>query len=192
MFQMHAGINVLAPPYDFTLETWNGSNKPSLQKSIASGVFGVVGTANAGSNFSGVAGIALFVIPSAPAKALSIRPYFLYDYNFSCHSTGTPTAHSHGALGADVSGRIGTSAKPFPGKALHLWSGSSDAWRDETGNDADAFRNPFSELIVSGCDYYTLQYTCHADGDSGSGLFGYSIAYVRLHCRVPFIVVEEF
>lgn len=122
------------------------------------------------------------------------RPYFLYDYSFSCESIGPPTAHTHGALGADVTGHVGTASKPFPGKSMHLWTGSSDAWRDESGADADAFRNPFCELVVSGSEYYTLQYTCHADGDSGSSFIGgwYSVAYVRLHCRVPFIVVEEW
>ena len=129
---------------------------------------------------------------SDPARTLSIRPYYQYDYTWSCESHGPPTAHSYGQVNAEVSGHSGSSSHDFPGKSETLWSGSSDYWDDGSGAESDVFRIPDSELIVSGSEYYTVSYVCQASGDSNKNGFGWSASYIRLHCRVPFIVVEDF
>lgn len=191
-FQMHPGLNVIGPPYDFTVTVALGSQRPAAMASSASGRFSLVGTAGSGRSFHGSASVCLFIVPSHPSKTLSIRPYFEYQYSFSCESHGPPTAHSHGSISAEVSGHLAHVPKGFPGKAQWLWTGSSDAWDDQAGSDANTWRNPDCELRVSGFEYYTVNYSCQADGDSNKNLFGWSISYVTLNCRVPFIVIEEF
>ena len=192
VFHVGPGLNIIGPPYDIGLVVALGSNAPSVQTSVASGVFGVVATASSGRNTYGSAGLALFIVPSDPARTLSIRPYYQYDYTWSCESHGPPTAHSYGQVSADVSGHSGSSSHDFPGNSETLWSGSSDYWDDGSGAESDMFRIPDSELIVSGSEYYTVSYVCQASGDSNKNGFGWSVSYIRLHCRVPFIVVEEF
>jgi hypothetical protein len=193
VFHVGPGLNVLGPPYDFGLNVALGSNQPSVQVSINSGSFGVVATAVAGKNTYGSAGVSLFIVPSDPNRALSIRPYFEWNYIYSCESHGPPTAHSYGTVSAEVTGHRGSGSTDFPGKSLMLWTTGSDIWDDTHGDDSDVFRNPDSELIVSGHDYYTVSYVCQTSADSGKASFGwYSEAYVQFHCRVPFIVVQEF
>ncbi len=193
IFQVKPGINVLAPPYDVGLDVAQGSNTPSVQVSTSSGRFGVVATAIAGKETFGSAGVALFIVPSDPARTLSIRPYFEWRYIYSCDSYGPPTAHSYGIVNAEATGHRGDALTGFPGKSQSLWSTGSDAWHDTHGDDSDVFRNPDSELVVSGHDYYTVSYVCQTGADSGRTGFGsYSSAYVQFHCRVPFIFVEEF
>jgi hypothetical protein len=62
-----------------------------------------------------------------------------------------------------------------------------------SGADSDVFRNPDSELIVSGQEYYVVTYSCRAGADSAKVRIGWwSAAFVKLHCRVPFVVIREF
>lgn len=193
IFPTKPGLNILAPPYDFGLNVALGSNRPSVQISSNDGTFGVVATALAGKNTFGSAGVGLFIVPSDPKRTLSIRPYFQWRYIYSCESHGPPTAHSYGLVSAEVSGHRGGQTTGFPGKSQSLWSTGSDVWDDTHGDDSDVFRNPESELIVSGQEFYTVSYVCQTAADSGKAGFGwYSAAYVQLHCRVPFIVVEEY
>jgi hypothetical protein len=128
-----------------------------LPASLGSGTFSVVASASSGTDTFGSAGIGLFIVPSAPARTLAIRPYFQYEYSYSCESHGPPTAHSIATLSANVSGRTPSGAsRPFPSRDRHLWSASSDAWDDARGWGADVFAASDAELIVSGFDFYTL------------------------------------
>jgi hypothetical protein len=188
IFNVRPGLNVLGPPYDFGLNVGLGSNKPAVMVDTSSGSFGVSASASSGDNTYGSAGVALFIVPSDPARTLSIRPYFQWEYTYSCESHGPPTAHAVGDVSAEVSG----AAKDFPGKHMHLWSGSSDAWNDGSGDDGGVFGIPDSELVVSGQTYYIVSYVCQTSGDSHKNVFGWSASFMQLHCRVPFLVVEEF
>jgi len=47
VFHVGPGLNIIGPPYDIGLVVALGSNAPSVQTSVASGVFGVVATATA-------------------------------------------------------------------------------------------------------------------------------------------------
>ena len=188
IFNVTPGLNVLGSPYDFGLNMALGSNKPAVMVDTASGSFGVSASASGGNNTWGAAGVALFVVPSDPARTLSIRPYFQWQYTYSCESHGPPTAHSVGDVSAEVSG----AAKDFPGKHMHLWSGSSDAWNDGSGDDGGVFGIPDSELVVSSQPYYVVSYVCQTSGDSNKNFLGWSASFMQLHCRVPFLVVEEF
>lgn len=192
VFPVKPGINVLIPPYDFIQTVALGSQEPAALAFSGTGTFIVNGAASAGTGFSGAAGVFLFVVPSDPGRTLSIRPYFQYEYTWSCASHGAPTAHCHGSLFVDAAGITGGTPSAFPTKSVQLFSGSSDAWNDGSGDDGGTFRIPDSEQIVSGADYYTVEFSCGADGDSGSNIFGWSETYVTLDCRVPFLVVEEF
>jgi hypothetical protein len=128
-----------------------------LPASLGSGTFSVVASASSGTDTFGSAGIGLFIVPSAPARTLAIRPYLQYEYSYSCESHGPPTAHSIATLSANVSGRTPSGAsRPFPSRDRHLWSASSDAWDDARGWGADVFAASDAELIVSGFDFYTL------------------------------------
>jgi hypothetical protein len=64
-------------------------------------------------------------------------------------------------------------------------------WRTTRPSD-HLFRIPDSELVVSGNEWYTVSYVCQASADAHKSGFGYSVSYVQLHCRVPFLVVGEF
>ena len=193
VFPVKPGLNILGPPYDLGLNVGLGSNRPSVQVSVATGRFGVVATAVAGKETFGSAGVVLFIVPSAPHRTLSIRPYFEWSYIFTCESFGPPTAHSYGLVAAEVTGHRSGGPTGYPGKRLDLWSTGSDLWDDTHGEDSNVFRNPDSELVVSGHDYYTVSFVCQTGADSGKASFGwYSASYVQFHCRVPFLVVEEF
>lgn len=193
VFSVKPGLNILGPPYDLGLNVGLGSNRPSVQVSVATGRFGVVATAVAGKETFGSAGVVLFLVPSAPLRTLSIRPYFEWSYTYTCESFGPPTAHSYGVVAAEVTGHRSGGSTGYPGKRQHLWSAGSDLWDDAHGNESDVFRNPDCELVVSGHDYYTVSFVCQTGADSGKAGFGwYSASYVQFHCRVPFLVVEEF
>jgi hypothetical protein len=74
-----------------------------------------------------------------------------------------------------------------------LWNAGSDMWDDVSGGDSDVFRVSDSELFVSGFDFYTVVYSCRAGADSAKVRIGWwSAAFVKLHCRVPFVVIREF
>jgi hypothetical protein len=198
-FDLHPGLNVLGPPYDFTLRVKEGSQKPSLQTSTADGTFGVVATAMAGPNSystndtAGAAGVGLVIVPSDPNRTLTIRPYFQRSYDYACESHGSPTAHCHGAVSAAITGHRGSERFEFPLKDRMLFAAGSDLWDDAHGADSDVFRNPDAEHIVSGFNFYTLLYSCRVGGDSAKVRIGWwSAAFIRLHCRVPFIAVREF
>jgi hypothetical protein len=80
-----------------------------------------------------------------------------------------------------------------PDKDCMLWTAGSDLWDDANGADSDVFRNPDSELIVSGHEYYVVTYSCRAGADSAKVRIGWwSAAFVKLHCGVPFVVLREF
>jgi hypothetical protein len=195
IFQTKPGLNILGPPYDFGLHVALGGNPPAVMNVLKTGQFSVVATATAGQGTYGAAGVGLFIVPSQPSRTLAIRPYFEWQYIYSCESHGPPTAHSTGVVSANVSGRRPDGeSKPFPGKGATLWTASSDAWDDDHGSDANVFLNPDSELIVSGFDFYTVSYACQANGNAANPTASgwWASAYVRLHCRVPFIFVEEF
>jgi len=156
------------------------------------GNFGVSVTASGGSNSYAAAGVSLFVVPSDPTRTLSIRPYFHYDYAWTCHSVGTPTSYSAGSVSAEISGHHASGSTNVPGRSKQLWVGGSNLWSDNHGSHGDVYRVEDCTLVVSGSEYYVLSYVCQASTNSGKNLFGWSAAYVRLHCRVPFIVVEQF
>jgi len=198
-FSLHPGLNVLVPPYDANVSVKLGSNKPYVQASAATGEFGVVATAMAGpTSYSttdtfGAGGVALVIVPSDANRTLFIRPYFQWSYSFSCESHGSPTAHSHGAVSVAITGHRDGERAEFPDKDCMLWTAGSDLWDDASGADSDVFRNPDSELIVSGHEYYVVTYSCRAGADSAKVRIGWwSAAFVKLHCRVPFVVIREF
>jgi hypothetical protein len=191
VFKVKRGLNIIGPPYDFALDVTQGTNRPAVINNVATGNFAVVASATAGSHSFGGAGVALFIVPSDPARVLAIRPYFEWKFAWDCESHGSPTAHSIGAISADVTGNTGGATKSFPGKSAELWRGSSDAWDDDSGNDSGTFLVPDSELIASGSAYYTVNFVCQAGADSHGNLFGWSAAFLQLHCRVPFIMIEE-
>jgi hypothetical protein len=193
IFQMKPGLNIIGPPYDFGLHVALGSNQPAIINSIASGSFSVVATAPAGKNTFGSAGVALFIVPSNPGKTLSIRPYYTWFYIYTCESHGPPTAHSSGVISASVSGRKNDgSSMGLPGKSAQLWSAGSDIWDDAHGEDSNVFGIPEGELIVSGFDFYTVSYVCQVSADANKSSPWWAVSYAQLHCKVPFIVVEEF
>lgn len=193
IFQMKPGINLIGPPYDFGLNVALGTNRPMIHNGLGSGVFSISATALPGGNTFGAAGVGLFIVPSKPAKTLSIRPYYTWFYKYTCESDGPPTAHSTGVISASVSGRMknGTSSG-FPGKSKQLWSAGSDLWDDAHGEDTEVFRLPESELVVSGFDFYTVSYSCQVSADANESDLFSAVSYNQLGCRVPFIVVEEF
>ena len=135
-FDLHPGLNVLGPPYDFTLRVKEGSQKPSVQTSTADGTFGVVATAMAGPNSystndtAGAAGVGLVIVPSDPNRTLTIRPYFQWSYDYACESHGSPTAHCHGAVSAAITGHRGSERFEFPLKDRMLFAAGSDLWDD--------------------------------------------------------------
>jgi hypothetical protein len=191
-FPVRPGVNILSPPYDFTLRVALGSNMPGIMTSLNSGNFGVSVSAGSGSNSYAAAGVCLFVIPSDPTRTLSIRPCFQYDYSWSCKSVGTPSSYSAGSISAEISGHGPTGTWNYPGRSKQLWTGGSNLWSDNKGRQADIYRVEDCTLTVSGSEYYVLSYVCQGSTNSGKNLFGWSAAYVVLHCRVPFIVIEQF
>ena len=193
IFHVKPGLNILGPPYDFALSAATGSNKPAIMNDVSSGRFAVVGSAISGRGTFGSAGMSLFIVPSHPSRTLAIRPYFEWQYIYSCESDGPPTSHSHGVISASASGHRGSSTLPFPDRSQPLWSASSDAWDDDHGNDSGVFVGLDSQLLVSGADFYTVSFVCQAAADSADGNFGwFSQAFFQLHCRVPYLFVEEF
>jgi hypothetical protein len=186
------GLNIVGPPYDFGLNVELGTNAPSIQNDAATGRFGVVANCHGDANSFGTAGNAVFVVPSAPGRTLAIRPYFEWSYIFSCDSHGVPTAHAQGSITADLSGHTGSATRGFPGHKAQLFTGSSDAWHDDSGDDSGVMTGLDLQMIGSGSEFYLVSFSCQASVDSHENWFGWSAAQVQLHCRVPFFVIEEF
>lgn len=198
-FDLHPGMNVLGPPYDFTLKVRNGSQKPSVSAETSTGRFSVSATAMAAGgaaygtrDTAGAAGVGLVIVPSDPSRTLAIRPYFRYGYDFACESHGSPTAHSSGFVSAAVTGHTGSTRFEFPLKDRQLWAAGSDIWDDAHGAGSDVFMNPDAEHIVSGHEYYTVLYSCRCGGDSAKVRIGWwSAAFMKVGCDVPFVAVRE-
>ena len=197
-FDLHPGLNVLGPPYDFTLKVKNGSQKPSVSAETSTGSFSISATAMAAGgaaygtrDTAGAAGIGLVLVPSDPSRTLAIRPYFKFSYDFACESHGSPTAHSSGFVSASCTGHTGGASVEFF-KDKQLWAAGSDLWDDAEGAGSDVFMNPDAEHIVSGSQFYTLLYSCRCGGDSAKVRIGWwSAAFMKVACQVPFVAVRE-
>ena len=186
------GLNIVGPPYDFALNVALGSNAPSIQNDISTGRFGVVVNCHGGTDSFGTAGNSVFVVPSDPGRTLVVRPYFEWNYIYSCDTHGVPTAHAQGSITADMSGHSGSATRSFPGHATQLFRGASDGWDDDSGDDSGTMTGLDFQMIGSNSEFYLLSFGCQASVDSHENWFGWSQAQVQLHCRVPFFVIEEF
>lgn len=198
-FNLHPGLNVIAPPYDFTLKVAEGTQKPAVSANAKTGGFWVSATSMSGptaystAHTAGAAGVGFVIVPTHPSRTVSIRPYFRYSYRYACESHGTPTAHSRGFVAAAVTGHRGGKRTEYPLKDVRLWSNGSDFWDDVEGEGEDLFRNPEAEHVVSGHDFYTVLYSCRCGGDSARTRIGFwSAAFMGLWCEVPFVAIREF
>jgi hypothetical protein len=192
VIHVNPGLNIVGPPYDFALNVALGKNAPSIQNDVSSGRFGVVVNSHGNSDSFGTAGNSVFVVPSAPGRTLVVRPYFEWNYVFSCETHGPPTAHAQASITADMSGHSGSATRGFPGHATQLFRGSSDGWDDDSGNDSGIVTGLEFQMVGSNSEFYLLSFGCQASVDSHENIFGWSMAQVQLHCRVPFFFIEEF
>jgi hypothetical protein len=190
-FQMNPGFNVIAPPYDYEVHIELGSGSAVSEPDLFSGRFSAEVTASSGEASDAYAGVGVFLVPSHPSKHLAIRPYFEWSYSYTCVSHLAPSGHSSGAISTNASGHTGRNKVDLGGNTHVLWNDGSTFWHDTYGLDSGIYPTWLSEHLVSGQEYYGVNYVAQVSGDAETATIGGSLSFGHMVCRVPFIVVEE-
>jgi hypothetical protein len=181
---VHGGINVFSPPYDFERREPVGP-RVTTKANRSDGTFSfAIAWGEGGARFgTGGVGVAL---EATSAGVAHIRPAWRYDYGSSA-SGHILDSHTEGAGVLAV--QDGMNGQILKQSIASLWNFDNDRWEEQNGF-IDSWALAADVLLQAG-QIFTIWFLAKGMvADSGDKAFGFSLASGWVDMVVPFFVVE--
>jgi hypothetical protein len=181
---LHAGINVFSPPYDFQ-RTEPVGPRVTTKANRSDGSFSfAIAWGEGGARF-GTAGVGV-ALEATTAGVAHIRPAWRYDYGSSA-SGHILSSHSEGAGVLVV--QDGMNGQILKESTASLWNFDNDHWEEQNGF-IDSWALAADVLLQPG-QIFTVWFLAKGMvADSGDKAFAFSLASGWVDMSVPFFVVE--
>jgi hypothetical protein len=182
---LHAGINVLAPPYDFQLTGPTKGQVTSVADRLT-GTFTVGLTWGHGGARFATAGVGL-AMQAGATGVVHVRPAWHYDYQAVAAGSWMLGSYTEGAGKVVVQDTVAGSV--LKEQTAPLWNFGDDNWENQEGYISSWTLGV--DVFVQAGQVVTVSFLATAMvDDSGPSFFGPSLARALLEMRVPFVVVE--
>lgn len=199
-----AKLQILVPPY---VGKWTSISPPpspggnAINASVQDGSFGFLIGAADGSAAAG-AGIWVQFIPDPPLpRAIQIRPYTPYSYQWDDHSDMGYTAHNDGGFGIYVLSwnREGADQRLEQDFRYSVWSDGTGWWDDHHNPSWGDFDYGHAFLYGHEAPYfeacanriYRACIWCFGSCEASGGFFGKALSASDINAETGFVVVGE-